>query len=112
MGDSRIRSRFINHLHKLVSPHSKYVRHRFPNLAISSFVSGAYAYFVDRKAGKILSQLNSPAYLPADGVLMYLAGAQQAFGRLRMARLRPAKVVQFEVNESNPANNPSRTLEI
>ena len=105
MGDSRIRSRFRNFVHKLISPYSEHVRKRFPNLVLNSFVPGSHAYFVDRKAAKLISGLNSPAYLPIDGVLMYLAGAQQAYGRLRMARLRPTKVVQFEVNEFNATNN-------
>ena len=107
MGDFRIRSRFKNFLHKSISPHSKQVRKRYPNLVFNSFVPGAHAYFVDRKAAKLISRLNSPAYLPSDGVLMYLAAAQLAYGRLRMARLRPAKIVQFEVNESNPTSNPT-----
>jgi GR25 family glycosyltransferase involved in LPS biosynthesis len=105
MGDFRIRSRFKNFMHKLISPYSDQVRKRYPNLVFNSFAPGAHAYFVDKKAAKLISRLNSPAYLPSDGVLMYLAGAQQAYGKLRMARLRPTKVVQFEVNEFNATNN-------
>lgn len=111
MGDFRIRSRIRNFLHKLISPHSEQVRKRYPNLVFNSFVPGTHAYFIDRKAAEQISRLNSPAYLPTDGVFMYLASAQHAYRRLRIARLRPAKIVQFEVNEYNPTSNPTTLMD-
>ena len=75
-----------------------------PSYVDNNFGSGAHAYVTSLRGARTLARINNPCFLPADGVLRFIAESQQNYGKIKISRLEQPVIGQLPLSENNKSD--------